>query len=82
VLEKIVALFPALTLGVYSRDEMGNYFVDGTISAAGTDLHDDEEAMQERDAMMCGGGNDPCLPAAKPLEPGASPFPPDKEIKF
>jgi len=47
VFEKIVALFPALTLDVCSADEMGNYFIKGAISASGTDLIDDEEAMEK-----------------------------------
>jgi hypothetical protein len=52
VLEKIVALFPALTLGIYSSDDVGNYFVKGTISTSGTDLQDDHEVMQSfNDAM-------------------------------
>jgi hypothetical protein len=62
VLEKIVALFPALTLNVYSSDEMGNYFVKGTIRASGTDLSDDKEAMAKWEAMM----NEP-----PPPHPGA-----------
>ena len=52
VFEKIVALFPALTLDVYSSDEMGNYFIKGTISASGTELSDDKEAMAKWEAMM------------------------------
>jgi hypothetical protein len=52
VLEKIVAMFPELTLDVRSTDEMGNYFIKGTISKNGTALHDDEEAMQEHIAFM------------------------------
>jgi hypothetical protein len=55
VFEKIVALFPALVLDVYSSDEMGNYFIKGTISASGTELSDDKEAMAKWEAMM----NDP-----------------------
>jgi hypothetical protein len=52
VLEKIVATFPALSLDIYTRCEMGNYFVQGTISASGTDLRDDEAAMAEWEKMM------------------------------
>ncbi len=47
-----MALFPALTLEVYSRCGQGNYLINGTISAGGTDLHDDEEAVQKFIAFM------------------------------
>jgi hypothetical protein len=44
VFERIIAMFPALSfVDFYTRCEMGNYFCKGTISASGTDLHDDEE---------------------------------------
>jgi hypothetical protein len=48
VLEKIIAMFPALSLiDLRTYDDQLNFFWKGTISASGTDLQEDEEAIQE-----------------------------------
>jgi hypothetical protein len=47
VLEKIIEMFPALTIELRTQCEQGNYFYKGTINASGTDLHEDEEAIQK-----------------------------------
>jgi hypothetical protein len=53
VLERIVSMFPTLAfVDFYTRDDMGNYFYKGTISAAGTDLVKDEEAEREWEEQM------------------------------
>jgi hypothetical protein len=53
VFEKIVAMFPALTLNVTSGSESG-FFLKGTISASGTDLHNDEEETKRWEAAVTG----------------------------
>lgn len=50
--KKIIEMFPALTIELRAQCEMGNYFYKGTISANGTDVHDDKEAMAAWHAAM------------------------------
>jgi hypothetical protein len=48
---KIVEMFPMLSFVDFdSTDEEGLYFIKGTISAAGVDLHEDEEAKNSWEA--------------------------------
>lgn len=53
-LEKISALFPALTFDLNTADEFCNFAYKGTIKAGVADLHKDVEAIEQYEAMMGG----------------------------
>ena len=88
VLETIVALFPALTLDVCSNDDQGNYFIKGTISARGTELSNDKEAMAKWEAMMMQSASEYEAGRASPegiaaaAAQAAKPKVPDEDVPF
>jgi hypothetical protein len=53
VLKKIVDMFPSISfVDIEISEEQGSFFKKGTITAAGVDLRDDEEAMKEFNDIM------------------------------